>query len=37
MALEEAFEPRFGYSEAITEFHIVGGLHPDLPFNIIWI
>jgi len=22
-----------GYSEAVTEFHIVGGLHPDLPFQ----
>jgi aminodeoxyfutalosine synthase len=22
-----------GYSEAVTEFHIVGGLHPDLPFS----
>ena len=22
-----------GYSEAVTEFHIVGGLHPDLPFE----
>ena len=25
--------PRSGYTEAITEFHIVGGLHPDLPFQ----
>jgi aminodeoxyfutalosine synthase len=34
MALEEAFETAAsGYSEAITEFHIVGGLHPDLPFQ----
>src|SRR3984885_5803414 len=34
MALEEAFETAAsGYSEAITEFHIVGGLHPDLPFE----
>ena len=34
MALEEAFETaRSGYSEAVTEFHIVGGLHPDLPFQ----
>ena len=33
MALEEAFETAAaGYSEAVTEFHIVGGLHPDLPF-----
>ena len=22
-----------GYTEAVTEFHIVGGLHPDLPFQ----
>ena len=22
-----------GWSEAVTEFHIVGGLHPDLPFQ----
>ena len=34
MALEEAFETAAsGYTEAITEFHIVGGLHPDLPFQ----
>src|SRR5215467_3959130 len=34
MALEEAFQiAASGYSEAITEFHIVGGLHPDLPFQ----
>jgi aminodeoxyfutalosine synthase len=34
MALEEAFEAAAsGYSEAVTEFHIVGGLHPDLPFQ----
>src|SRR3974390_1897699 len=34
MALEEAFETAAsGYTEAITEFHIVGGLHPDLPFE----
>src|SRR5664279_1553121 len=34
MALEEAFETAgSGYTEAITEFHIVGGLHPDLPFQ----
>src|SRR5271157_3221459 len=33
MALEEAFSAAAsGYSEALTEFHIVGGLHPDLPF-----
>ena len=24
---------RQGYTEAVTEFHIVGGLHPDLPFE----
>jgi len=34
MALEEAYETAAsGYSEAVTEFHIVGGLHPDLPLN----
>jgi aminodeoxyfutalosine synthase len=34
MALEEAFDTAAsGYSEAVTEFHIVGGLHPDLPFQ----
>jgi len=34
MALEEAFDrAASGYSEAVTEFHIVGGLHPDLPFQ----
>jgi len=34
MALEEAWQAAAsGYSEAITEFHIVGGLHPDLPFE----
>jgi aminodeoxyfutalosine synthase len=34
MALEEAWETAAsGYSEAVTEFHIVGGLHPDLPFD----
>ena len=34
MALEEAFHTAAGgYSEAVTEFHIVGGLHPDLPFQ----
>jgi aminodeoxyfutalosine synthase len=34
MALEEAYETAAsGYSEAVTEFHIVGGLHPDLPFQ----
>jgi aminodeoxyfutalosine synthase len=36
MALEEAWETAAsGYSEAVTEFHIVGGLHPDLPFRIL--
>ncbi len=34
MALEEAFQTAAsGYDEAVTEFHIVGGLHPDLPFQ----
>jgi aminodeoxyfutalosine synthase len=34
MALEEAFRTAAsGYTEAVTEFHIVGGLHPDLPFE----
>ena len=34
MALEEAWETAgTGYTEAVTEFHIVGGLHPDLPFE----
>jgi aminodeoxyfutalosine synthase len=34
MALEEVFEAAAsGYSEAVTEFHIVGGLHADLPFQ----
>ncbi len=34
MALEEAWNvAASGYTEAITEFHIVGGLHPDLPFQ----
>jgi aminodeoxyfutalosine synthase len=34
MALDEAFETAAsGYTEAVTEFHIVGGLHPDLPFE----
>src|SRR5271167_2202476 len=33
MALDEAWQTAAsGYSEAVTEFHIVGGLHPDLPF-----
>jgi aminodeoxyfutalosine synthase len=34
MALEEAWQTAAsGYSEAVTEFHIVGGLHPDLPLQ----
>ncbi len=34
MALEEAFQTAAeGWTEAVTEFHIVGGLHPDLPFK----
>src|SRR5437764_9210902 len=34
LALEEAWETAaHGYPEAVTEFHIVGGLHPDLPFQ----
>jgi aminodeoxyfutalosine synthase len=34
MALEEAFQTAAsGYTDAVTEFHIVGGLHPDLPFQ----
>jgi len=34
MALEEAWQTAAsGYSEVVTEFHIVGGLHPDLPFQ----
>jgi aminodeoxyfutalosine synthase len=34
MALEEAFRiAGLGWTEAVTEFHIVGGLHPDLPFD----
>jgi len=34
MALVEAWQTAAsGYSEAVTEFHIVGGLHPDLPFQ----
>ncbi len=34
MALEEAWATAAsGYTEAVTEFHIVGGLHPDLPFG----
>ena len=34
MALEEAWQTAgAGLTEAVTEFHIVGGLHPDLPFD----
>src|SRR3982074_1363814 len=34
MAVEQAFATAAtGYTEAVTEFHIVGGLHPDLPFQ----
>lgn len=34
MALEQAWKSAAsGYSEAVTEFHIVGGLHPDLPLQ----
>ena len=34
MALDEAFRiAGQGWTEAVTEFHIVGGLHPDLPFQ----
>jgi len=34
MALDEVWNTAAsGYTEAITEFHIVGGLHPDLPFQ----
>ena len=34
MSLEEVFETAAkGWTEAVTEFHIVGGLHPDLPFT----
>jgi aminodeoxyfutalosine synthase len=34
MSLEEAWaSAASGYSEAVTEFHIVGGLHPDLPLQ----
>ena len=34
MALEEAFRlAGEGWTDAVTEFHIVGGLHPDLPFQ----
>jgi aminodeoxyfutalosine synthase len=34
MAIEEAVEEAGkGYSEAVTEFHIVGGLHPTWPYE----
>jgi aminodeoxyfutalosine synthase len=34
MALDEALRVAGqNWSEAVTEFHIVGGLHPDLPFD----
>ncbi len=34
MELEEAWTAAAqGYSEAVTEFHLVGGLHPDLPLE----
>src|ERR1051326_2831527 len=34
MALEEAWQSAAsGYTESVTEFHIVGGLHADLPFQ----
>ena len=34
MSLDEAFQQASkGYSESVTEFHIVGGLHPYLPFS----
>ena len=34
MALEQAWQTAAsGYSEAVTGFHIVGGLHPDLPLE----
>src|SRR5690242_11873856 len=34
MALEEVWNTAAsGYTEAITEFHIVGGLHAELPFQ----
>ncbi len=34
MPLEQVYETASkGWTEAITEFHIVGGLHPDLPFE----
>src|SRR5581483_5365022 len=34
LALEEVFRiAGENWTEAVTEFHIVGGLHPDLPFE----
>src|SRR5579862_1384971 len=34
MSLEEVYQRGAeGVSEGATEFHIVGGLHPDLPFD----
>ena len=34
MSLEEAYHHASqGYTEAVTELHIVGGLHPYLPFS----
>jgi aminodeoxyfutalosine synthase len=34
MALQEVWDTAAtGYAEAVTEFHIVGGLHADLPFQ----
>ena len=34
MAVDEAVRTAAsGYDESVTEFHIVGGLHPDLPFD----
>ena len=34
MSLEEVFRTAGqGWTEAVTEFHIVGGLHPSLPFE----
>ena len=34
MSLEQVWEVAgHGYSEAVTEFHIVGGLHPELTLD----
>ncbi len=34
LAVDEAVrKAATGYDESVTEFHIVGGLHPDLPFE----